>query len=68
MGCRMSPKVAFPVFTFGFFPANLGQVSDEQRERFHQDIRTMETRYRGLWNESMIADYCWILLIRNVGR
>ncbi|CAH1994487.1 unnamed protein product [Acanthoscelides obtectus] len=26
---------------------NLGAVSDEQGERFHQDIRTMETRYQG---------------------
>jgi len=28
------PKAAFTAFTFGFFPANLGQVSDEQVDRF----------------------------------
>ncbi|KAL4705415.1 hypothetical protein ACJJTC_002438 [Scirpophaga incertulas] len=28
-------------------------------ERFHQDIRTMEERYQGHWNENMMADYCW---------
>ena len=31
-----------PTFTFGFFPEKLGAVSDEQGERFHQDIATMK--------------------------
>ena len=29
-----------------FFPPNLGAVSDEQGERFHQDIAIMEKRYQ----------------------
>ena len=39
------------------FSPNLGAVSDEQGERFHQDMATIEKRYEGLWNESMMADY-----------
>jgi hypothetical protein len=44
-----------------FFPENLGAVSDELRERFHQDIYNMEKRYHGKWSLSMLADYCWTL-------
>ena len=32
--------------------------SEEQGERFHQDIKVMEERYQGMWNENMMADYC----------
>ncbi|KAI6651281.1 hypothetical protein LOD99_5429 [Oopsacas minuta] len=38
---------------------NLGAVSEEQGERFHQDIKTMETRYQERWDVHMMADYCW---------
>ena len=41
------------------FPANCGNVSDEQGEHFHQDIKEMETRYQGRWDARMMADYCW---------
>ncbi|CAB3235955.1 unnamed protein product [Arctia plantaginis] len=40
------------------FPENLGDQSEEQGERFHQDIRTMEEGYQGHWNAHMTADYC----------
>ncbi|GBM94768.1 hypothetical protein AVEN_14303-1 [Araneus ventricosus] len=43
------------------FPGNLGAVSEAQGERFHQDIKEMESRYQGKWNVSMIDDYCWLL-------
>ena len=43
------------------FPQNLGAVSDEHRQRFHQDIYTMEKQYKGKWSPSMLADYCWTL-------
>ena len=43
------------------FPKNLGAMSDEQRERFHQDTKEMETRYQGHWDAAMMADYCWTL-------
>ena len=61
MGCRMSLKMHFLHSHLNFFPENLGAVSDEQGERFHQDIQLMENRYQGFWNESMMGDYCWML-------
>ncbi|GBM91236.1 hypothetical protein AVEN_258597-1 [Araneus ventricosus] len=60
LGCSMSLKVHFLDSHLDYFPENLGEVSDEQGERFHQDIKEMERRYQGKWNISMIADYCWI--------
>ena len=39
------------------FPENLGALSDEQGERFHQDILTMEERYQGRWDAHMMAEY-----------
>ena len=61
MGCRLSLKMHFLHSHLDFFPENLGAVSDEQGERFHQDIQSMEARYQGLWNEGMMGDYCWML-------
>lgn len=60
-GCRMSIKLHFLHSHLDFFPANLGAVSEEQGERFHQDIKDMEQRYQGRWNANMLADYCWML-------
>lgn len=61
LGCRMSLKIHFLHAHLDFFPQNLGAVSDEQGERFHQDIQQMEKRYQGFWSERMLADYCWML-------
>jgi hypothetical protein len=61
MNCNMSLKMHFLHSHLDFFPANLGDVSDEQGERFHQDISTVEKRYQGKWSPSMLADYCWPL-------
>ena len=61
LGCRMSLKIHFLHSHLEFFPENPGMVSDEQGERFHQDIQLMERRYQGFWSESMMADYCWML-------
>jgi hypothetical protein len=44
-----------------FFPENLGAVSEEQAERFHQDIKKMERRYQGRWNDNTMSDYGWTL-------
>jgi hypothetical protein len=57
----MSQKMHFLDSHLDFFPQNLGNVSDEHGERFHQDISTVETRYQGKWNPIMLADYCWTL-------
>lgn len=61
LGCRMSIKMHFLDSHVDYFPANLGTYSEEQGERFHQDICAMERRYQGRWNVSMMADYCWSL-------
>ena len=56
----MSVKVQFLHSHLDFFPSNLGAVSEEQGEKIHQDIKTMEKRYQGQWDCSMMADYCWL--------
>ena len=62
LGCNMSVKVHFLHSHVDYFPDNLGAVSEEQGERFHQDTKMMEKRYQGYWSESMMADYCWCLI------
>ena len=47
---RMSIKIHYLFSHLGRFPENLGEVSEEQSERFHQAITNMETRYQGLWD------------------
>lgn len=66
MGCRMSLKIHFLDEHLDIFPENLGDVSDEQGERFHQDIAAIERMYQGRWDESMMSDYCWSLQRDNV--
>ena len=61
MECRMSLKIHFLDSHLDFFPVNFGAVSDEQGERFHQDIQWKYDCYQGFWNESMMGDYCWML-------
>lgn len=61
LGCRMSLKIHFLHSHLDFFPPNLGDVSDEHGERFHQDISAMESRYQGRCNPNMMGDYCWFL-------
>ena len=46
LGCRMSIKVHYLHSHLSEFPANLGDVSEEQGERFHQDVKVMEERYQ----------------------
>ena len=61
MGCQMSHKMHFLYSHLDFFPPNLGEVSDEHGEGFHQDISVMETRYQGQFNPNMMGDHCWFL-------
>ncbi|GFW53761.1 uncharacterized protein TNCV_3938551 [Trichonephila clavipes] len=61
----MSVKVHLLYSHLDYFPENLGAVSEEQGERFHQDIKEMERRYQGRWNVNMMADYCWMLKRKN---
>lgn len=61
LGCNMSIKVHYLHSHLDNFLGNLGDTSEEQGERFHQDIKTMEARYQGRWDNHMMADYCWCL-------
>ncbi|UYV81466.1 hypothetical protein LAZ67_20001269 [Cordylochernes scorpioides] len=38
------------------------RVRKEQGERFHQDIKIIQQRYNDLWNQHMVAEYCWNLM------
>ena len=51
-GCNMRIKVRFLKSHLDSFPENLGSLSDEQEERFHQDIK--------LWNVAMKATWTYI--------
>jgi hypothetical protein len=57
MGCNMSLKMHFLDSHLDFVRENLGAVSDEHGEPFHQDISAMEKRYQGQWSARMLADY-----------
>jgi len=52
----MCLKIHFLESHLDFFLENLGEVSDEHGERFHQDIMSMEKRYQGKWTSRMLAD------------
>lgn len=62
LGCRMSVKVHFLFNHIDYFPENLGDLSEEHGERFHQDIKEFEKRYAGKWSTNFLADYCWSLV------
>jgi hypothetical protein len=62
MGCRMSLKVHILDAHLDKFKENLGAYSEEQGERFHQDILDFERRYQGQYNENMMGDYIWGLI------
>ena len=47
-------KDAFAVLTHG-------TMSNEQGEKFHQDMRQMKKRYSGILRPVMMAEYCWSL-------
>jgi len=61
MGCNTSLKIHFLHSRLDFFLLNLGGVSDEHGERFHQAISTTDKRYAGKLCQKMLAYYCWKL-------
>lgn len=61
MGVNMSLKIHFLHNHLNFFPENLGEFSDEHGERFHQEIKAIEQRFKGKDPRHMLADYCWTL-------
>ena len=58
IGARMSVKMHFLRSHLCYFSENCGNFSEEQGERFHQDISDMEKRYQGRWDVNFLADYC----------
>ncbi|KAF2889653.1 hypothetical protein ILUMI_16520 [Ignelater luminosus] len=40
------------------FKDNMGVHSEEQGERFHQDVMDFERRYQGQYNESAVFESC----------
>lgn len=62
MGCRMNVKLHFLKNHLDFFPNNLGALSEEQGERFHQELKDYESRYVGKCSIGVLADYCWGLV------
>ena len=46
LGCRMSIKAHYLHSHLSESPTNLGDVSEEQGERFHQDVKVMKERYQ----------------------
>lgn len=61
VGCLMNLKLHFLHSHIDYFPGNLGDFSEEQGERMHQDLKEFENRYQGVWGKNMLADYCWSL-------
>ena len=62
LSARLSIKLRYLYCHLNYFPENLGDVSEEQEEKFLQDIRTIEERYQGRWDSHMMTDYCWTLI------
>ncbi|GBM98950.1 hypothetical protein AVEN_231688-1 [Araneus ventricosus] len=61
LGCNMRIKVHYLHCHLDRFPKNLGDTSEQQGGRFHQDIKTTEDLYQGRWDNHMMTDYCWSL-------
>ena len=61
LGARMFLKMYFLHSHLDFFSPNLGKLSDEQAEKFHQDISVIEGRYQGRFDVNMMGDFCWYL-------
>lgn len=61
LGAHMSLKMYFIHSHLDSFPENLGDVSDEHGERFHQEVSIMEQRYQVQYSPAMIGDFCWLL-------
>jgi hypothetical protein len=50
LDCNMILKLYLLASHLDYFPPNLGAVSEEQGERFHQDLKEVERRYQGRWD------------------
>ena len=62
MKVNMSLEIHMMHSHLDFFSENMGAVSNEHGERFHQDIATIEKRFKSKWSKNASADYCWNLI------
>ena len=58
-GIKETVKLHFLRSHLYYFRDNCGMFSDEQGERFHQEVTAIEKRYRGHCDKAMLADYVW---------
>lgn len=59
MDVNMSLKIHFLHNHLDFFPENCGAFSDEHGEHFHQDLKTIEQRFKGKEYCHMLGECCW---------
>lgn len=62
IGSHLPLKMHFLKSHLDYFPDNLGAFSDEQGERFHQDLSDMEDRFNNRYAPNMLGEYCWSIL------
>lgn len=56
LGYLMSVKLHYLHSHLRHFPENIDDYSEEQGERFHQDINEIGTRHQGRWDINMMAN------------
>jgi hypothetical protein len=60
LGCNISLKLHFLASHLDYFPPNLVAITEEQGERFHQDLKDdVERHCQGRWAVNMMTNYCW---------
>ncbi|CAK9829696.1 hypothetical protein ANTRET_LOCUS6991 [Anthophora retusa] len=62
IGINMSLKIHFLQSHLNLFQENLGDISDEHGERFHQEMKTIDWPYQEFLDERMMGDYMWSLI------
>ena len=62
MGCRMLLKLHVQHCHIDELKDNMGDYSEEQAERFHQDVKSFEKRNKSQYNESMMGECIWNLV------
>ena len=55
LGCKISLKIHVLHSYLENFSGNLGEKSEKQGERFHQDIKCVEKFYQGCRNVNVLA-------------
>ena len=55
----MSLKLHFLASHLDYFSPKLGAISEEQGERFRQELKDVERRFQGRSDVNIMANYCW---------